>query len=63
MQEWPEGTLINPISLCDFKTSAAPAMHRVFGTVLIASSDAAASQVLARLFLLPLFRKLLSAED
>jgi chromosome segregation ATPase len=48
MQEWPEGSLVNPIDLLDFESSVAPAMYRVFGTVLIAASDQVASQVLAK---------------
>lgn len=39
---------MNPVDLCDFEASVAPAMYRVFGTGLIAVSDQVASQVLAK---------------
>lgn len=39
---------MSPLDLCDFESAVAPAMQRVFGTVLLAANDHAASQVLAR---------------
>ena len=48
MQEWPEGALVNPVDLCNFDSNVAPAIHRVFGTVLVAANDQVATQVLAK---------------
>jgi hypothetical protein len=39
---------VYPVELCDFAAADAPAMHRMFGGVLIAANDSVAAEVLSR---------------